>query len=146
MTTQFDELMQDPEFRKMYAVEGLLGDAAQLVADLLEHKKMKKADLARLLNKTPAFVSQLLNGRANMTVRTLAEVIYALGATVKLQTEDIPVPHKDASTHHGSHVFHIPDACLIKPAGNVFCFEKASDPKSEMQIDSSSKSQTELVA
>jgi len=56
--------------------------------DLLERKNLKQADLARQLNKTPAFVSQLLNGKANMTVRTLAEVVYALGATVKINSED----------------------------------------------------------
>jgi transcriptional regulator with XRE-family HTH domain len=49
---------------------------------------MKQADLARLLNKTPAFVSQLLNGKANMTVRTLAEVVHALGASVKIDAND----------------------------------------------------------
>jgi transcriptional regulator with XRE-family HTH domain len=84
MTTKFDELMLDPEFRKLYAVEGLIADTAQMISDLLDHRKMKQADLARLLNKTPAYVSQLLNGKANMTVRTLAEVVYALGATVKI--------------------------------------------------------------
>ncbi|MFY9853973.1 MAG: helix-turn-helix transcriptional regulator [Terracidiphilus sp.] len=88
MTTKHDELMLDPEFRKLYAVEGLIADTAQLIWDLLERKNMKQADLARLLNKTPAFVSQLLNGKANMTVRTLAEVVYVLGATVAIDTHD----------------------------------------------------------
>jgi len=88
MTTKFDELMRDPEFRKGFAVEGLIGDTAQLIWDLMERRNMKQADLARLLNKTPAFVSQLLNGKANMTVRTLAEVVYALKATGKVEALD----------------------------------------------------------
>jgi transcriptional regulator with XRE-family HTH domain len=88
MATKFDELMLDPEFRKLYAIEGLIADAAQLICDLLERRKMRRADLARLLNKTPAFVSQLLNGKTNMTVRTLAEVMHALGASVKIDAYD----------------------------------------------------------
>lgn len=88
MITKHDELMLDSEYRKLYAVEGLIADTAQLIWDLMERKKMKQADLARLLNKTPAYVSQLLNGKANMTVRTLAEVVYALGATVKIEAHD----------------------------------------------------------
>jgi len=84
MITKFDELMSDPEFKKLYAIEELIADTAQLICDLLERRKMNRADLARLLNKTPAFVSQLLNGKANMTVRTLAEVVHALGASVKI--------------------------------------------------------------
>jgi transcriptional regulator with XRE-family HTH domain len=88
MTTKFDELMLDPEFKKLYAIEGLIADTAQMISDLLERRNLKQADLARLLNKTPAFVSQLLNGKANMTVRTLAEVVYALGANVRIDAHD----------------------------------------------------------
>ncbi len=88
MTTKHDELMLDPEFRKLYAIEGLIADTAQMISDLLERRNLKQADLARMLNKTPAFVSQLLNGKANMTVRTLAEVIFALGASVKVNALD----------------------------------------------------------
>jgi transcriptional regulator with XRE-family HTH domain len=88
MNTKFDELMLDPEFRKHYAIEGFIGDTAELIWQLLVRQNMKQADLARLLNKTPAFVSQLLNGKANMTIRTLAEVVYALGATVKIEAHD----------------------------------------------------------
>lgn len=85
MTTKHDKLMLDPEYRKLYAIEGLLVDAAQVISDLLERRNLKQADLARMLNKTPAFVSQLLNGKANMTVRTLAEVAFALKASVKIE-------------------------------------------------------------
>lgn len=88
MTTKHDELMLDPEYRKLYAVEGLIADTAQLIWDLMERKNLKQADLARLLNKTPAFVSQLLNGKANMTIRTLAEVVFALDATLKIKSQE----------------------------------------------------------
>jgi transcriptional regulator with XRE-family HTH domain len=88
MTTKFDELMLDPEFRKHYAVEGFIGDTAELIWRMLVRRNMKQADLARKLNKSPAFVSQLLNGKANMTIRTLGEVMYALGATVKIDAQD----------------------------------------------------------
>ena len=30
MNTKFDELMLDPEFKKLYAIEGLIADTAQL--------------------------------------------------------------------------------------------------------------------
>lgn len=96
MTTIFDEMMLDPEFRKQYAVESFIGDTAELIWQLLVQRNMNQADLARLLNKTPAFVSQLLNGKANMTVRTLAEVVYALGATVEINAHDESTSMGDA--------------------------------------------------
>jgi transcriptional regulator with XRE-family HTH domain len=48
---------------------------------------VSKADLARRLNKSRAWVTQLLSGKANMTVRTLAEVVYTLDAEVKLHAQ-----------------------------------------------------------
>jgi transcriptional regulator with XRE-family HTH domain len=107
MTTKHDELMLDPEFRKLYAIEGLIADTAQLIWDLLEHRNLKQADLARLLNKTPAFVSQLLNGKANMTVRTLAEVVYALGATVKIGAQDESTSGCEATDSPQMHTLRI---------------------------------------
>ena len=110
MTTKHDELMLDPEYRKLYALEGLIADTAQLIWDLLEHRNLKQADLARLLNKTPAFVSQLLNGKANMTVRTLAEVVYALGATVKIDALDASISVCEAvdDPHMRTFSIHMP--------------------------------------
>jgi transcriptional regulator with XRE-family HTH domain len=107
MTTKHDELMLDPEYRKLYAVEGLIADTAQLIWDLMERRNMNQADLARLLNKTPAFVSQLLNGKANMTVRTLAEVVYALGATVKLSANDESTSKSEAVDDPQMHTLQI---------------------------------------
>ena len=85
MSTKYEELMSDPEFRKEMAIESLAADAAELVAQLMEQQHLSKADLARRLNKSRAWVTQLLSGQANMTVRTLAEVVFTLGAEVKLQ-------------------------------------------------------------
>jgi transcriptional regulator with XRE-family HTH domain len=107
MNTKFDELMLDPEFRKHYAIEGFIGDTAELIWQLLVRQKMKQADLARLLNKTPAFVSQLLNGKANMTIRTLAEVVYALGATVKIEAHDESTSSCEAVDDSTMQSFHI---------------------------------------
>ena len=85
MKTQYERLMQDAEFRRLFAIEGLVTDAAELVARLMEKRKVKKAELAKRLGKSRSYVTQLLSGSTNMTVRTLAEVVYALGAEVKLE-------------------------------------------------------------
>jgi transcriptional regulator with XRE-family HTH domain len=118
MNTKFDELMLDPEFRKVYAIEGLIADTAQLISDLLVQRNLKQADLARLLNKTPAFVSQLLNGKANMTIHTLAEVVFALGANVKIGTQDESTSACDAADDSKMQTFHI--QMPVREAGSYF--------------------------
>jgi transcriptional regulator with XRE-family HTH domain len=87
MKTQYAVLMEDPDFRRHLSVEALVAEASEVIASLMAEQKLSKADLARRLNKSRAWVTQLLSGKANMTVRTLAEVVYTLGAEVKLQTQ-----------------------------------------------------------
>ncbi len=84
MKTQHEVLMEDPEFRRLVSIEALVVEASEVIARLMAEQKLSKAGLARRLNKSRAWVTQLLNGRANMTVRTLAEVAFALDAEVEL--------------------------------------------------------------
>jgi len=87
--TQFEQLMESPQFRKLYAIEGLVTEAGEFIARLMQEQGVTKAELARRLGKSRAYITQMLSGSANLTVRTLAEVAYALGAEVKL--EAVPV-------------------------------------------------------
>ncbi len=87
MKTQHDILMEDPEFRRLLSIEALVAEASETIARLMAEKNVTKADLARRLNKSRAWVTQLLSGKTNMTVRTLAEVAYALGAEIKLEAQ-----------------------------------------------------------
>ena len=87
MKTQHARLMEDPEFRRLLSVEALVAEASEVIARLMAEQNLSKADLARRLNKSRAWVTQLLSGKANMTGRTLAEVVYTLGAEVKLQAQ-----------------------------------------------------------
>jgi transcriptional regulator with XRE-family HTH domain len=79
--------MEDPEFQRLLSIEALVAEASEVIAGLMAQQNLSKADLARRLNKSRAWVTQLLSGKANVTVRTLAEVAYTLGAEVKLQAQ-----------------------------------------------------------
>jgi transcriptional regulator with XRE-family HTH domain len=87
MKTQHEVLMEDPEFRRLLSIEALAAEASELIAKLMTEQNVSKADLARRLKKSRAWVTQLLSGKANMTVRTLAEVVYTLDAEVKLHAQ-----------------------------------------------------------
>jgi transcriptional regulator with XRE-family HTH domain len=87
MKTEHENLMEDPEFRRLFTIEALAAEAAEAIARLMAEQNMSKADLARRLNKSRAWVTQLLSGKANMTVRTLAEVAFVLDGEVKLRTQ-----------------------------------------------------------
>jgi len=96
MHTQHGQLMESDGFRRLYAIEGLVAEAAELIAELMESRGVNKAELAKRLGSSRSHVTQLLSGSSNMTVRTLAEVAFALDASVKLQ----PLPA--ARSHAGA--------------------------------------------
>ncbi len=101
MKTQHEILMEDPEFRRLLSIEALVAEASEVIARLMAQQKVSKADLARRLNKSRAWVTQLLSGKANMTVRTLADVVYALDGEVKLHAQ--PPGWKPERPHSRAH-------------------------------------------
>lgn len=87
MRTRHEVLMEDPEFRRLLSIEALVAQASEVIARLMAEQNVTKAGLARRLNKSRAWVTQLLSGKANMTIRTLAEVAHALEAEVQLHAQ-----------------------------------------------------------
>ncbi|MBL8217538.1 MAG: XRE family transcriptional regulator [Bryobacterales bacterium] len=87
MKTKFEIEMEDPEFRRLFAQEQLAGEASELVWKVMQERGLSKADLARLLGKSRAWVSQMLGTESNLTLRTLADVMHRLGTEVHLRAE-----------------------------------------------------------
>lgn len=87
MKTRHEFLMESPEFRKLMAVESLVVEASETISRVMAEQKPGKADLARRLGKSRAWVTQLLSGKTNVTVRTLAEVSHELGFTIQLHAQ-----------------------------------------------------------
>jgi transcriptional regulator with XRE-family HTH domain len=76
--------MNDPEFRRLLAQEELILEVTEVLCGLLEDEKIPKKELADRLGKTKGFVSQLLNGGRNLTLRTVADILHVLGYKVTL--------------------------------------------------------------
>lgn len=84
MTTWF---CRTPEAEALFAEERLLLSATEMVHGALDSKGMSKKQLAELLAVTPTEVSQRLSGRRNLTLRSLARMMHALGFRVRLVSE-----------------------------------------------------------
>src|SRR5947209_4453592 len=77
--TMVEEFTSTPEGMTLFQQERVILDVAILIRKLLKEQGLTKADLAHRLGKSKAFVTQLLDGRANMTLRTISDVMCALG-------------------------------------------------------------------
>jgi len=74
------QLKNDPEFE----TEVLLLEINELIAQRLIDKGMRRADLARKLGVSKAFVTKLLDGNRNVTISTLVRVFNALELKAKV--------------------------------------------------------------
>lgn len=79
---------ESAQSRKIYVQEELILDTAEKILDLLEKKKIKKNKLAGSLGKSGAYITQLLNGSRNMTLRTLSDVAFSLNARIHIEFRD----------------------------------------------------------
>ena len=95
-------MKEDLEFRRLLSVETLAAGASEVIARLMAEQNVSNADLARRLNKSRAWVTQLLSGKTNMTVRTLAEVMYTLDAEVKLHAQPLKENHGSRRTKYST--------------------------------------------
>lgn len=86
--TLMDEFLEDPEFARLMAQGDLIMEVTETLCELLEKEGVSRKELADRLGKTKGFVSQLLNGGRNLTLRTVADILHVLGYKVSL------TPHK----------------------------------------------------
>jgi transcriptional regulator with XRE-family HTH domain len=67
-----------PENRRLLGQEELIIQATESIFEMMEQRNVSRSELARRLGKTPGYVTHILSGGRNMTLRTIADVADAL--------------------------------------------------------------------
>jgi ribosome-binding protein aMBF1 (putative translation factor) len=87
-TSTFDDDLQWARRQPEYWAEKLKLEAADAVVDALERSRVSRAELARRMGTSPAFVTKILRGHHNWSLETLAKAGVALGLQFRL----VPAP------------------------------------------------------
>ena len=87
MRLKEDELMNrsDKEFDQLVRQEELILQVTETLTQALEDAEMTRVEVAKRLGKSPGFVSQVLGGGRNLTLRTVADIAYALSRRPRLK-------------------------------------------------------------
>ena len=86
LTTDYEIFEKSsPKNRRMLREEKLIFEVTEALSEALAKEEITKAELAQRLNKTKGFVSQVLAGGRNLTLRTIADFADALGCEVRIQ-------------------------------------------------------------
>ena len=94
-TTLKDWLGEEPERARLFAQEQLIVAVAEHIWEQMEQGGKNKSDIAAALGRSKAFITQLLNGTRNMTLRTLSDIAFALDSEVDVRFR----PKTTASAH-----------------------------------------------
>jgi len=70
---------------RTYAREDLIYNVTEDLLLQMEDLSVSKVELSRSLNKSRAYVSQLLGGSRNMTLASLSDICFALGIQPKIE-------------------------------------------------------------
>lgn len=80
MTDFLDRWAQSSEANaKLVAQETLIIETTEALWGALERAGINKSELAERLGATKGYVSQVLSGSRNMTLRTLSDICFVLG-------------------------------------------------------------------
>lgn len=83
--TTWNEAMHDPEIRRVFEEELLVGEAIATVAALVDALGLSQKELAQRLGVSAGRVSRILSGEENLTLRSLGALGWALGVRFDLQ-------------------------------------------------------------
>ncbi|HEC98660.1 MAG TPA: XRE family transcriptional regulator [Nitrospirae bacterium] len=75
-----DKYKEDLEFR----TEEIILDFTEKIVTMMEKKNISRAELARRLNVSKAFVTKMLNGNPNLTIKTMVSIADALECNLNL--------------------------------------------------------------
>lgn len=76
--------MNDAEKSEDFQVEKLILHFTEEVVATMKERNLSQADLARKLDKSPAYVSKMLAGETNFTLRSLVRIARALDLRLQL--------------------------------------------------------------
>lgn len=103
MRSIFQNWKNDPQYSRQLLQETVILDVTEDLVIEMQSLGVDRVTLAMRLGKSKAFVSQILGGSRNMTLRTLADFCWALGLKPKITYEraareqffaySVPGPH-----------------------------------------------------
>lgn len=84
MNSILDAFLQDDAFARSYRHEELIVDVTESIYKIMRQKDMNKSDLAKATGLSKARITKLLDGSANMTLKSISDIAFALGVTPKV--------------------------------------------------------------
>jgi transcriptional regulator with XRE-family HTH domain len=93
MSKSFADLLREAESREEYWVADAVHGFAEDLVRAMERQQVSRTQLAAKLGASPAYITKILRGNANFTLRSMVRIARALGLAVRAR-----LVHPDAAT------------------------------------------------
>ena len=85
---RYRHFLQEARKSVDFWVDGPITEFIEDIWQRMEEQKVSRAELARRLGTSRAYVTKLLGGNANFTLHTMTKVAMALGSTIHVHVAD----------------------------------------------------------
>lgn len=86
-----DRIQSTPTGARIWQQERSIFETTELICELMDRHGVSRSELARRLGKSKGYVTKLLDGSVNMTLRTISDVYFVLGFEYRPQAKRLPV-------------------------------------------------------
>ncbi len=80
----FKEKLKNPEFKEAYEFERIKAALAQKIAETRDEHKLTQSELAKRMNVSQQFISQIESGEGNLTLETLLKLAQSLNTSIRI--------------------------------------------------------------
>jgi transcriptional regulator with XRE-family HTH domain len=102
--TLVEKYVEDPIHMRLFQQERAIYEVTELLESVMKERGISRSQLAKLLGKSKGWVTQLLDGEANKTIRTVADAFAALGQ--EFRSFYRPIQISNERTHTASLVIN----------------------------------------
>ena len=103
--TTLEEITESPEEMRLYLRERAYEYVTAMICRVMKEKKVTRSELARRLGKVPGWVTQALNEDTNKELKTLSDLLWALGETLEFSHRPIADVSGHATPSNGRHTW-----------------------------------------
>jgi AraC-like DNA-binding protein len=89
--TVLQNLTSSPEGMRLYQQERAILELTELVCELMDELGVSRAELARRLSTSRGYVTRLLDGSTNMTLRKITDVFSVLDRSIEFRAVPMKV-------------------------------------------------------
>jgi transcriptional regulator with XRE-family HTH domain len=83
------QVTSTPEGMRLWQQERVILEVTERICELMEEQGINRSQLADLLDKSRAYITQILRGNANLTLRSISDIYLALGR--QFHADDAPI-------------------------------------------------------